>query len=111
MKPSGKWRNTTKHGASPTSGTRRGYRPVTGDLTCHIHFRFPDRSRIDKAFTYDWRLWTLPELRELLDEAGFRTVTVFWEGDDGDGGGNGEFTPDPAGEADAGWIAYLVAEK
>ena len=25
-------------------------------------------------------LWTLPELRELLAEAGFRRVTVYWEG-------------------------------
>lgn len=87
------------------------YRPVTGDLECHIHFRFPDGSRIDRAFVYDWRLWTLPELKELLTEAGFRRVTVYWEGDDGDGGGNGEFTPTALGEADATWIAYLVAEK
>lgn len=87
------------------------YRPVTGELLCHIHFRFPDGSRIDRAFTYDWRLWTLPELRELLAEAGFRRVTVYWEGDDGEGGGNGEFTPHEQGDADATWIAYLVAEK
>jgi len=87
------------------------FRPVTGELTCHIHFRFPDRSRIDEAFTYDWRLWTLPELRELLQEAGFSRVTVYWEGDDGDGGGDGEFSPSEDGEADAGWVAYLVAEK
>ena len=87
------------------------YHPVTGDFECHIHFRFPDGSRIERAFTYDWRLWTLPELRELLQEAGFRKVTVYWEGDDGDGGGNGEFTPEILGDADAGWVAYLVAEK
>ena len=87
------------------------FHPVTGELTCHIHFRFPDRSRIDRAFTYEWRLWTLPELREMLVEAGFERVTVYWEGDDGDGGGNGEFTPEAEGDADAGWIAYLVAEK
>jgi SAM-dependent methyltransferase len=87
------------------------YLPVTGDLRCHIHFRFPDGSRLERAFTYDWRLWTLPEIRELLAEAGFRSSTVYWEGDDGDGGGNGEFRPDPRGEAEAGWIAYVVAEK
>ncbi len=87
------------------------YRPVTGDLQCHIHFRFPDGSRLERVFTYDWRLWTLPELRELLLEAGFRRVTVYWEGDDGRGRGNGEFRPDPLGDAEATWIAYLVAEK
>jgi SAM-dependent methyltransferase len=87
------------------------YRPVTGELLCHIHFRFPDGSKQKKAFSYDWRLWTLPELQELLLEAGFRKVTVYWEGSDEDGDGDGEFTPEPHGEADAGWIAYLVAEK
>lgn len=87
------------------------YLPVTGELLCHIHFRFPDGSRIRRAFTYDWRLWTLPELRELLHEAGFREVTVYWEGDDGKGGGNGDFRPHPAGEADATWIAYVVAAR
>ncbi len=87
------------------------FHPVTGDIECHIHFRFRDGSRIDKAFVYKWRLWTLPELQELLAEAGFRRVTVFWEGDDGQGGGNGEFAPETLGDADATWIAYLVAEK
>ncbi len=87
------------------------FRPVTGDLECHIHFHFPDGSRIEKAFVYNWRLWSLPELQELLTEAGFRRVTVFWEGDDGEGGGNGEFTPEAQGQADATWIAYLVAER
>jgi SAM-dependent methyltransferase len=87
------------------------FHPVTGEILCHIHFRFPDGSRLRRAFTYDWRLWTLPELRELLGEAGFRRVTVYWEGDDGKGGGNGEFTPHATGESDAGWLAYVVAEK
>jgi hypothetical protein len=47
----------------------------------------------------------------LLSEAGFRNPTVYWEGTDEDGDGNGIFTPDERGEADAGWIAYIVAEK
>ena len=67
------------------------FEPVTSRILCHIHFKFPDGSKIKRAFTYDWRLWTLPELRELLTEAGFSKVRVYWEGDDGDGGGNGEF--------------------
>jgi len=87
------------------------YSPVTGEMRCHIHFKFPDGSRLKKAFTYDWRLWTLPEIREMLDETGFRNVTVYWEGDDEDGEGNGEFTPEEKGEADAGWIVYITAER
>ena len=33
----------------------------------------------------------------MLHEAGFRNVTVYWEGEDEDGEGNGEFTPDRQG--------------
>jgi len=87
------------------------FHPVTNHIRCHIHFKFPDGSRIKKAFTYEWRLYTAPELRDLLLEAGFRKVTVYWEGEDEDGEGNGEFTPDAKGEADLAWIAYIVAEK
>ena len=87
------------------------FEPVTGRILCHIHFKFPDGSKIKRAFTYDWRLWTLPELRELLEEAGFARVRVYWEGDDGEGGGNGEFCEHATGEPDLAWIAYLVAEK
>jgi hypothetical protein len=87
------------------------FEPVTSRILCHIHFKFSDGSKIKRAFTYDWRLWTLPELRELLAEAGFSKVRVYWEGDDGAGGGNGVFTEHATGEADPAWIAYLVAEK
>ncbi|MEJ2139613.1 MAG: class I SAM-dependent methyltransferase [Gammaproteobacteria bacterium] len=87
------------------------YSPVSGEMECHIHFKFPDKSKLKRAFSYTWRLWTLPEIKELLSEAGFRNPTVYWEGTDEDGDGNGIFTPDERGEADAGWIAYIVAEK
>ena len=87
------------------------YHPVTGKLVCHIHFKFPDGSKMKKAFTYVWRLWTLPEILEMLTETGFKNSTVYWEGTDEDGDGDGVFTPEEKGEADAGWIAYLVAEK
>lgn len=88
------------------------YNPVTGDVVNHIHFRFPDGSSMDEAFTYEWRLWTIPEIRELLTEAGFGKVTVWWEGDDEAGEeGDGEFEPSERGEACPGWIAYLTAER
>ncbi len=87
------------------------FEPVTSRAVCHIHFKFPDGSRIKKAFSYDWRLWTLPELSEILQEVGFKKVRVYWEGEDEDGEGTGEFSEDDTGEADLAWIAYVVAEK
>ncbi len=87
------------------------YNPITGELLCHIHFAFPDGSRMKNAFTYHWRLWTLREIRDLLKDAGFARTTVYWEGDDNAGGGNGVFTPAEQGEACASWVCYLSAEK
>lgn len=87
------------------------YDPVTGGLICHIHFAFPDGSRLDHAFSYDWRLWTLPEIRDLLEEVGFSKVTIYWQGWDEDGEPDGIFVPSTTGEADAGWICYISAEK
>jgi SAM-dependent methyltransferase len=101
----------TKHKGFTYVWDQARFEPITGRIVCHIHFKFPDGSKIKKAFSYDWRLWTLPELQELLREAGFNKVTVYWEGEGEDGEGDGEFAPDAAGEADPAWIAYLVAER
>lgn len=87
------------------------YNPITGDMHCRIHFEFRDGTVLRNAFEYHWRLWSLPEVRELLAEAGFARSTVYWEGDDGNGGGNGVFRPSTKGEVCRSWIAYLVAEK
>jgi SAM-dependent methyltransferase len=87
------------------------YSPISGEMVCHIHFKFPDKSKMKKAFTYVWRLWSLPEIKEMLVEAGFHNPVVYWEGTDKDGDGDVVFTADEQGEADAGWIAYISAEK
>ena len=85
--------------------------PIVGNVLNYIHFEFPDGSRINRAFTYDWRLWTLPEIRDVLIDAGFSKVVVYWEGSDEDGGGNGVWAIDGRGEACNGWVAYIVAIK
>lgn len=89
------------------------YNPITGDMECRIHFRFPDGSEMRDAFVYHWRLWTLPEIRELLTEAGFPAVTVYWEGTDPEDEevGSGEYEPRTVGDADPAFICYIVAEK
>ncbi|MEJ8568297.1 class I SAM-dependent methyltransferase [Elongatibacter sediminis] len=88
------------------------FNPIDSGMTCHIHFEFPDGSRMDRAFSYQWRLWTLPEIRELLLEAGFVSAEVYWEGTDEDSNeGNGIYEPSEVGDADAGWICYLVAQR
>lgn len=91
---------------------QHSYWPIPGRAVNHIHFRFEDGTEVFRAFTYDWRLWGLPELRDCLLEAGFQSVTAYWEGTDADGeSGNGVFKPAKRGEADLSWIAYLAAAK
>jgi len=63
------------------------------------------------AFTYEWRLWSLPEIREILLEAGFSNVTIYWQTSDEDDEPSGEFEPATHGEADAGWVCMISAEK
>ncbi len=90
---------------------QHSYDPITGKATCKIHFKFPDGSKMKDAFIYHWRLWTLPEIREILTEAGFKRVTVYWEGTEEDTGeGDGNFEPADEGTADPGWICYITAE-
>jgi hypothetical protein len=88
------------------------FNPINSEMTCHIHFEFSDKTRLEKAFSYHWRLWTLPEIREILAEAGFASTRVYWEGTDEDGEeGNGIFTPTEEGDADPGWVCYIVAQR
>lgn len=87
------------------------FNPIDSRMHCRIHFEFPDGSRVQDAFNYHWRLWTLPEIREILEEAGFRRVVVYWEGtDEATGEGDGIYTPSEVGDADPGWVCYVVAE-
>lgn len=101
----------TRHKGFTYIWEQASYDPITGKIVCHIHFTFNDGSRIKQAFTYEWRLWTLPEVQELLREAGFANVTVYWQGDDEDGEPNGEFEPATHGEADPAWVCMISAEK
>jgi hypothetical protein len=76
----------------------------------YIHFEFPDGSRLRRAFVYNWRLWTLPEIRELLIEAGFAKVEIYWEGTDSETGeGNSIFTRRERAPDDPAWVAYIAA--
>ncbi len=88
------------------------YWPITSEAKFYIHFRFPDGSEMYRAFSYDWRLWGLTELREILEDAGFARVDCYWEGTDEDGeSGNGIFTREEKGENCLSYVAYLVAQK
>lgn len=95
---------------------QKKFNPITHEMLCHIHFIFPDGSKLKKAFTYDWRLWTMPEVIELMKEAGFSKVRVFWEefvdsdDDDEEMEGTGDYEEVTEPENQESWVNYIVAE-
>jgi SAM-dependent methyltransferase len=85
------------------------FNPIDHHLRCHIHFRLRDGRVMRRAFNYDWRMWTLPEIRELLAEAGFRGSRVFIQ--DWDDKANHTLTTYSSRtrfENQSGWLAYIV---
>ena len=86
------------------------FNPVDHEIVCHISFRLRGGKKIRRAFSYHWRLWTLPELRDLLADAGFESVDVYVEGwDDAADDTDGVFRKRVRFENQAGWVAYVVA--
>ena len=51
--------------------------PATARVQNAITFVLPDGSRFDRAFEYDWRLWSPAELRDAMLEAGFARTAMY----------------------------------
>jgi hypothetical protein len=85
--------------------------PIDHSVVNYIHFEFRDGTKLERAFAYHWRFWTLPELRELLEEAGFSRTHVYWEDEDEDGDGTGVFRARKVAANTGAWVAYVIAEK
>lgn len=88
---------------------QRSFDPITYRAEFAISFRFPDGTALEPAFEYEWRLWTLPELRDLLREAGFSEIDVYWELTGADGRGSGKFRRVQRAPASEGWLCEVVA--
>ncbi len=91
---------------------QRRYDALTSRIDCRIHFGIEDDIVARDAFVYDWRLWTIPELIELLDEAGFTGAAVWCdEVDPETGEGDGIYEPVDDLPDRNGWLVYIVAER
>jgi SAM-dependent methyltransferase len=85
------------------------FNPVDHHLRCDIHFRLADGRLMRRAFSYDWRMWTLPEIREVLAEAGFRSSRVYLQDwDDKAGQPLSTYSRRVRFENQSGWLAYVV---
>lgn len=85
------------------------FNPVDHRLRCWIHFRLRDGRTLRRAFGYDWRMWTLPEIRELMADAGFRRSRVYLQDwDDATSRALTTYSPRTRFENQSGWLAYVV---
>jgi hypothetical protein len=88
------------------------FNPITHEMTCHISFAFRDGSEMRRAFTYHWRLWSIPEIEHLARQAGFTDTICYWEGTDRrHSTGNGVYRPSRTGDNARAFIAYLACLK
>ncbi len=87
------------------------FNPVNGDASFYISFKFDDGSKMKRAFEYHWRFWTVPEVLEMAEEAGFSQCHVYWEQEDEDGEDTGEWARAESAPSNASWLAYIVAVK
>lgn len=86
------------------------FNAITNELKCHIHFHFPDKSKLKKAFSYTWRVWGAKELREILEEAGFKETIIYrQEFDPKTDEALDEYIATDEAEDYACWLGYLVA--
>ncbi len=87
------------------------FNPVNHDATFHISFHFADKSKLKRCFTYDWRFWTIAEVREMLAEAGFASSKVYWEVCTDDGEETGDWEAVESAPSDPSWVCYVVGIK
>lgn len=89
---------------------QQSFDPVSNEALFQIHFRYKGH-KYENVFTYDWRMWSIPEVKEIMLEAGFSETQIYWEGTNRKGGGNGLFKAVEKGEPCLSWIAYVVGIK
>lgn len=94
--------------------------PLTGMVTCVLHFRIERgqgkaREVIQEhtdAFVYRWRLWSVPELRDALGEAGLATTAVYSTMPDAvDGDGNTFVRPLGAEDVEESFIVLVSGRR
>lgn len=89
--------------------TQHRYNPVTHELYATMGFELANGTVLERAFVYDWRFWTLPELTEVMREAGFASTDVYVEGwGEEENEGDGVYRRRTRFEDQHGWLAYVV---
>ena len=87
------------------------YNPITHDASFYISFSFPDGSKLKNAFEYHWRFWSIAEVREMLEAAGFSDSHVYWDMEDEEGNDLDEWAKVENADSAPCWICYIVGIK
>ena len=90
--------------------TQHSYNPINHDAEFYISFKFADGSKMKRAFTYQWRFWSIPEVREMLAEAGFSDSYVYWDIEP-DEDEECQWVKKETAPSDPSWVSYIVAKK
>ena len=96
----------TPEGMFTYTWEQASYDPISNLARCHIHFELKGGKRMRKAFTYEWRLYTLAEARDALLAAGFSDCIIYWDySEDPDAD---HYRRATAAENQPGWLAYII---
>lgn len=112
----------TEHGELLYEWEQVEANPFTARVRNAMHFTLPNGEVRRNAFEYDWRLWSVPELREAMREAGFGSTQVYTAlGDAMTGEGEllvspvsddtepeDEWSIGPDLDEESGYVAYVV---
>jgi hypothetical protein len=90
---------------------RKSFNPISRISNYGIHFKYKDGTEMIDAFTYEFRMWSITEIRDLFKEAGFSNSKVYWEAFDEEGFGNGSFYSTEKEENSLNWNSYIVGIK
>ncbi|MCB0345155.1 MAG: hypothetical protein KDD66_08550 [Bdellovibrionales bacterium] len=110
---------THRHESGPKKGKKwytyrwlhKSFDPISRNGVYSIEFRMASGERYKDAFVYDWRVWTIPEVLDCLEEAGFSNSAVYWEMDEEDDDGEVFIKTDRGLDDDDTWLSYVVAKR
>lgn len=87
------------------------YNPLSAECMYYIHFEKHDtKTKYEKVFKYDWRMWDAKEIQDILLDAGFSDIQIYWEGEDKNGEGDGNFKVAKVAENCESWVTYIAAK-
>ncbi len=90
---------------------QKSFDPITHNGSYAIHFKMPNGNLWEDAFTYDWRMWTIPEIRDALLLAGFDDTYIYWDESDNEDPDIGIYSRREQGDNDHAWIVLAAGIK